>query len=93
MRARPRDEAYLRDNFDGFPVRVRFVAIAHALATRFLVGVDRRDTLALTKMNWNTTQFDGRLPIPITAARSVGRVLRYVAFGRAFFGLQALHLI
>lgn len=39
------------------------------------------DTLALTKMNWNTTQFDGRLPIPITAARTVGRVLRYVPFG------------
>ena len=32
-----------------------------------------RDVLALSKMSWNTTQFDGALPIPIRAARQVGR--------------------
>ena len=37
-----------------------------------------RDVLALSKMNWNTTQFDGALPIPIRAARQVGRVLKHV---------------
>src|SRR5258708_20822639 len=36
------------------------------------------DMLALTKMNWNTTQFDGALPIPIRAAKQVGKVLRHV---------------
>ena len=41
-----------------------------------------RDTLALTKMNWNTTQFDGALPIPIKAARQVGRVLKHVPIGQ-----------
>jgi hypothetical protein len=37
--------------------------------------------LALTKMNWNSTQFDGALPIPIRAARQVGRVLKHVSYG------------
>jgi hypothetical protein len=30
------------------------------------------EVLALTKMNWNSTQFDQALPIPIRAARQVG---------------------
>ena len=38
------------------------------------------EVLALTKMNWNSTQFDQGLPIPIRAAREVGRVLRYVSY-------------
>jgi hypothetical protein len=36
------------------------------------------ETLALTKMNWNNTQFDNGLPITITAAKHVGEVLKYV---------------
>ncbi len=40
------------------------------------------DTLALTKMNWNSTQFDGALPIPIRAARQVGKVLKHVPMGQ-----------
>ena len=40
------------------------------------------EVLALTKMNWNSTQFDQRLPIPIHAARQVGRVLKHVSFGQ-----------
>ena len=39
------------------------------------------EVLALTKMNWNSTQFDGALPIPIRAARQVGRVLKHVSYG------------
>ena len=34
--------------------------------------------LALAKMNWNNTPFDGAGPITLRAAREVGRVLRYV---------------
>jgi hypothetical protein len=41
------------------------------------------EVLALTKMNWNTTQFDQALPIPIRAARQVGRVLRHVSYGES----------
>jgi len=37
-----------------------------------------QDVLALSKMNWNTTQFDGALPIPLRAARQVGKVLKHV---------------
>lgn len=40
-----------------------------------------RDILALTKMSWNSTQFDGALPITIRAARQVGKVLRHVPVG------------
>ncbi|HOC54733.1 MAG TPA: hypothetical protein PKI20_03830 [Verrucomicrobiota bacterium] len=35
------------------------------------------ETLALTKMNWNNTQFDNGLPITIKAARQVGGILKY----------------
>jgi hypothetical protein len=40
------------------------------------------DLLALSKMNWNTTQFDGAQPIPIRAARQVGRVLKHLPIGQ-----------
>ena len=41
-----------------------------------------RVVLALSKMNWNSTQFDGALPIPIRAARQVGKVLKHVPVGQ-----------
>ena len=41
------------------------------------------EVLALTKMNWNSTQFDQATPIPIRAARQVGRGLKYIPFGQA----------
>lgn len=36
------------------------------------------EILALTKLNWNNTQFDGGLPITMRVARDVGKVLKYV---------------
>jgi len=42
-----------------------------------------KDILALTKVNWSTTQFDQKLPAPIKAAREVGRILRHIEFGTA----------
>jgi hypothetical protein len=36
------------------------------------------EVLALTKMNWNNTQFDGADPITIRAARQVSSILRYL---------------
>jgi hypothetical protein len=38
-----------------------------------------RELLALSKLNWNQTQFDGSEPITIIAARKVGDILKYVA--------------
>lgn len=40
-----------------------------------------RETLALSKMNWNSTQFDGSSPITLRASRVVGRVLKHVSLG------------
>jgi hypothetical protein len=37
-----------------------------------------RELLALSKLNWNQTQFDGGEPITIFAARRVGEVLKYL---------------
>lgn len=37
-----------------------------------------REILALTKMNWNNTQFDAAFPITVKAARQVGAILRYL---------------
>jgi hypothetical protein len=36
-----------------------------------------KEILALTKMNWNSTQFDGGMPLTLTAAYSVGNVLKH----------------
>ena len=41
------------------------------------------EVFALTKINWNSTQMNQRLPIPIRAARKVGEVLKYVEGGNA----------
>lgn len=37
-----------------------------------------REMLALSKLNWNQTQFTGSLPITLVAARKVGNILKYV---------------
>jgi hypothetical protein len=40
-----------------------------------------QEVLALSKMNWNNTQFDGGYPITIRAARHVADILKYVPDG------------
>jgi argonaute-like protein implicated in RNA metabolism and viral defense len=42
------------------------------------VSAITKEVLALTKMNWNNTQFDNSMPITLQAARKVGRILKYV---------------
>lgn len=37
-----------------------------------------QEILALTKMNWNNTQFDGGEPITLRCARQVGQILKYL---------------
>lgn len=39
------------------------------------------EMMAHMKLNWNSTQLDGKLSIPIRAAREVGRVLKHVSYG------------
>lgn len=36
------------------------------------------EILGLTKMNWNNTQLDGRLPITLECARKIGDIMKYV---------------
>lgn len=36
------------------------------------------EIFALTKMNWNNTQFDRKFPITIECARNVGEILKYL---------------
>ena len=36
------------------------------------------EILALSKMNWNNTQFDGKFPITIACARKVGEIMKYL---------------
>ena len=40
------------------------------------------EVFSLTKINWNSTQMNQRLPIPIRAARKVGEVLKYLKEGQ-----------
>jgi len=40
------------------------------------------EILSLTKINWNSTQINQKLPIPIRAARTVGEVLKYLKEGQ-----------
>lgn len=41
------------------------------------------EIFSLTKINWNSTQMNQKLPIPIRAARKVGEVLKYVEDGQS----------
>ena len=41
-----------------------------------------KEVFSLTKVNWNSTQMNQRLPIPIRAARKVGDILKYVSPGQ-----------
>jgi hypothetical protein len=41
-----------------------------------------KEVFSLTKVNWNSTQMNQRLPIPIRAARKVGDVLKYLPEGQ-----------
>jgi hypothetical protein len=76
---------YTRGSVDFFTVypglyvpRPLLFRCAHTEQTpRFLA----QEILALTKMNWNNTQFDGAEPITIKAARQVGSILKYVDEG------------
>lgn len=56
------------------PVPVLFRCEATEETPRFLA----QELFSQTKMNWNSTQFDGRDPITTRAAQQVGAILRYV---------------
>jgi hypothetical protein len=57
------------------PLAIRLAAADET--PRFLA----HEILALSKMNWNNTQFDGHEPITTQAARQVGKILKYIPEG------------
>jgi hypothetical protein len=36
------------------------------------------EVLALSKMNWNSTRFDGKMPVTLECARKVGEIMRHI---------------
>lgn len=68
--------------FPGLRVPRPLLLVPHENSDSKILTV-AKDVLALTKVNWNTTQFDQKLPAPIKAAREVGRILKHVEFGTA----------
>ncbi len=56
------------------PLPLSFRCAKTESTPRFLA----QEIMALTKMNWNNTQFDGGEPITLRAAHQVGNILKYV---------------
>jgi len=54
------------------PIGIR--ALAPTKSIRAMAG----EVMALSKMNWNQTRLDGRLPVTLRTAEQVKRVLRFV---------------
>jgi hypothetical protein len=50
------------------------------------------EILSLTKMNWNSTQFDHREPITLKAARDVGSVLKHLKPGDKVFPRYSFYM-
>jgi len=77
---------YTRGSIDFFetypgkyvPIPLRIRSEKTEQTQRFLA----REVLALSKMNWNNTQFDGAEPVTLRASRNCSSVLRYCSGGR-----------
>jgi hypothetical protein len=60
------------------PRTLKFFCVENEQTPLFLAN----ELLALTKLNWNNTQFDGAARVTIRVARRVGDVLKYVPEGK-----------
>ena len=56
------------------PNPVRILAVEHDSSLEDLC----EEILGLTKMNWNNTQMDGRLPITLECAKKIGDIMKYI---------------
>lgn len=50
------------------------------------------EVLALSKMNWNQSQLDGRLPITLRASKKVAGILKHLPEGEPASGRYALYM-
>ena len=55
----------------------RPIALRAAYIERSLSEV-AEEVLALSKMNWNSTRFDGRLPVSLRTARHVADIIKHL---------------
>lgn len=58
----------------------RPIALRAAVIERSLVEV-AEEVLALSKMNWNSTRFDGRMPVSLRTARQVADIIKHLPSG------------
>ena len=58
----------------------RPIALRAAGIERSIVEV-AEEVMALSKMNWNSTRFDGRLPVSLRTARQVADIIRHLPTG------------
>lgn len=63
--------------YPGVYVPNPLMIVPHDCSDRTLAEI-AEDVFSLTKVNWNSTQVNQKLPIPIRAARKVGDVLKYL---------------
>ena len=56
----------------------RPIALRAAVIERSLLDV-ADEVMALSKMNWNSTRFDGRLPVTLRTARQVADIIKHLA--------------
>ena len=70
------------------PVPLRIRSEKTDQTQRFLA----REILALSKMNWNNTQFDGAEPVTLQASRKCSNVLRYCSEGRQIEPLYSFYM-
>ncbi len=61
-----------RGSYIPSPLQIRFFS---SVGDAELVA---REILMLSKINWNSTRFDRKLPITISSSESVGEILKYV---------------
>jgi hypothetical protein len=55
----------------------RPISLRPALIERSMTDI-AAEVLALSKMNWNSTRFDGRVPVSIRTARRVADIIRHM---------------
>jgi hypothetical protein len=70
------------------PRPIEIVCAEVSEATRTLAS----EVLALTKMNWNASQFDHSQPITLEGARCVGKILRCVPEGAALAARYSFYM-
>lgn len=56
------------------------IALRAALTERGMTEM-AKEVLALSKMNWNSTRFDGRLPVSLRTARHVADIIKHLPSG------------